>query len=368
MSLPPFELVNWFSAAEGRFDLSLGHTDCEPLSVDDLLDTPDLARFAEVRLGYQPFAGTAELRSAVAAQYDEIGPENVLICNGSSEPIYTFMRAVLGPDDEVIVPQPLFHTLHAIARAVGCRIVEWKPTDEYDCRFDVGSLRELCTGRTRLIVVNFPHNPSGRLITESQLKEIAELAESVGALLFSDEAFRLLELPPHEALPAACDVSECAVSITGLSKPHGLGGLRIGWLATRRQDVLEQVRQYRFYTTETTGMPSQWLACRALARQESILATNRARIARNLKLLQQMVAGRAGVLELTAPEAGTMAVVRQRTGLSGTAFCERLLERERLFLIPGRLVGLPDDALRLGLGRADFPESIDRLDEFLRQN
>jgi aspartate/methionine/tyrosine aminotransferase len=367
MSLPPFDLVNWFSAAEGRFDLSLGHSDCEPLSINDIVDTADLTRFAEAQLGYQPFSGMPELRAAIAEQYTNIRPEHVLVCNGSSEPIYTFMRAVLGPQDEVIVPQPLFHTLHTIARAIGCRIVEWRATDEYECRFDVNRLKELCTGRTRLIVINFPHNPSGRLISREQLQEIVALAESSNALLFSDEVFRLLELPPHKTLPAACDLSESAVSISGLSKPHGLGGLRIGWIATRRQDVLDCVKRYRFYTTEMTGMPPQWLACRALAQQQSIVSANRARIADNLNLLQQLAARRANVLQLTVPEAGTMAIARQRTGLSGTSFCERLLEDQRLLVIPGRLVGLPDDALRIGLGRADFPQAIERLDEYLQQ-
>lgn len=367
MSLPPFELVDCFSAAEGRFDLSLSHTDCEPLAVGDLLDEPDLAQFADARLGYQPFAGMTELREAVADQYETIGPDDVLVCNGSSEPIYTFMRALLTAGDEVVVPRPLFHTLHTIARSIGCHISEWRPPNDYECRFDVDALRDVCTERTKLIVINFPHNPTGQLITADELREIAEIASSSNAVLLADEAFRLLELPPHRTLPAACDVYENAVSLTGLSKPHGLGGLRLGWLATRNRNVIDRVKRYRFYTTEMTNMPSQWLACRALQRQTAILSGNRSRITANLQLLRNLVDRHAEVLQLFPPKAGTMAIVRQQTGLSGTIFCERLLDAHRLFLIPGRPVGLPDDTLRIGLGRADFAKAVERLDDFLKK-
>ncbi len=92
MRLPPFQLVNWFSSAEGRFDLSLSHSDCEPLSVSDLLDEEELAAFADFSLGYGTFAGLDELRTLVARQYKTIEPDDVLAFSGASEAIYTFMR------------------------------------------------------------------------------------------------------------------------------------------------------------------------------------------------------------------------------------------------------------------------------------
>ena len=367
MSLPPFPLVDWFAAAEGQFDLSLSHTDCEPLSVRDILTVEDLERFAEESLGYQPFAGMAQLRETIARQYETVTANDIVVCNGASEPIYTFMRSMLSAGDEVIVQAPLFHTLHTIARAIGCHVTEWRPADPERFTFEVETLRGLCRRQTRLIVINFPHNPSGQLISSDQLHEIAAIAGSVNAVLFSDEAFRLLELPPHDTLPAACDVYENAVTTAALSKPYGLGGLRLGWLASRNPEIVENVKRYRFYTTENTNLPSQFLAERALAKADRILEVNRQRIAGNLARLADFVKRHEARLSLQPPKGGTMAVVRQRTGLTSTEFCKQLLEDQKLFLVPGPMVGLPNDALRVGLGRDSFSEALERCEDFLRQ-
>lgn len=367
MRLPQFPLVDWFAAAEGRFDLSLSHTDCEPLSVSDLLDEPALGELAGFRLGYGTFSGLEELRNIIARQYETIRGDDVLIFGGASEAIYTFMRTMLNPGDEVVVQWPLFHTLHSIARSMDCRVTEWRPTDELNCSFDVSHLPDLCKADTRLIVVNFPHNPSGQMVTEAEFSSIVETARGADAYLFSDENFRLLELGSTPTLPAACDLYEKAVSISSVSKTHGLGGLRIGWMATRCREVIDSAKEYRFYTTEMTNTPCQLLAGRALERSGVILRENRSRIAANLDRLRAFTAGHHDTLGLHAPRAGTMALVEQKTPLSSVEFCNRLLDEERVFLVPGETVGLSDRLLRVGLGREDVARALDRLGNFLRR-
>lgn len=365
MRLPRFPLVDWFAAAEGRFDLSLSHSDCEPLHVRDLLDENEFAKLARFRLGYGVFAGLQELREAVARQYATIGPDNVLIFGGASEAIYTFMRTMLNPNDEVVAPFPAFHTLHAIARSMDCRVAEWRPADELTCAFDVSALHDLCTARTRAIVLNFPHNPSGRMIAGDELNAIVETARKSNAFLFSDENFRLLEIGSTSTLPAACDLYEKAVSISSVSKTHGLGGLRIGWLATRCREIINAAKQYRFYTTESTNTPCQLLAGRALERGDEILARNRIRIAENLDRLHSFTQRHSDALVLHPPDAGTMALVEQKTPLVSTELCERLLDEERVFLVPGAALGMSDRLLRVGIGRDDVGEALNRFDSFL---
>lgn len=365
MRLPPFQLVNWFSAAEGRFDLSLSHSDCEPLSVSDLLDDEELAAFANFRLGYGAFAGLDELRNLVARQYETIEADDVLIFGGASEAIYTFMQATLKAGDEVVVQSPLFNTLHGIARSIGCRVTEWRPTDEMTCSFDTLALPDLCNERTKVLVFNFPHNPTGQMISADNLRSIIDTARLSDAFVFSDEQFRLLEMPSTSTLPAACDLYEKAVSVTGVSKTHGLGGLRIGWLATRCRDVISAARKYRYYTTEMTNTPCQHLAIRALERGNELLQRNRSRIGANVERLRSFVSQHHDKLVLHAPKAGTMTVVEQRTRLTSTELCERLLNEEKVFLIPGGVMGMSDRLLRFGLGRDDFAQGLERLGEFL---
>lgn len=311
--------------------------------------------------------GLNELRHAVARQYETIQADDALIFSGASEAIYTFMRAMLTPGDEVVVQSPLFNSLHAIARSIGCRVTEWRPTDERACSFDVSALAGLCNERTKLIVLNFPHNPSGQMISEEDLRMIVETAHRIEAFVFSDEQFRLLEMPSTPALPAACDVYEKAVSVAGVSKTHGLGGLRIGWLATRCREVIEAAQQYRFYTTEMTNTPCQYLASRALERGGDILQRNRSRIAANVERLRSFTEQHHDNFVLHSPKAGTMAVVEQRTPLTSVELCERLLNDERVFLVPGGVMGMSDRLLRFGLGRDDLVQGLERFGSFLQR-
>lgn len=359
--------MDWFAGAEGRFDVSLSHSDCEPLACSDFLEERELKEFGGFRLGYGPFAGLEELRTRVASQYQTIEPEDVLIFSGASEAIYTFMRTMLKPGEEVIVQSPMFQSLHAIARSIGCQLTEWKPANELACSFDASTLSKLWSKRTRLLVFNFPHNPSGQMISESDLRSIVEMARTSKAFLFSDEQFRLLELPPASPLPAACDLYENAVSISSVSKTYGLGGLRIGWMATRSREAIAAAKEYRFYTTEMTNTPCQMLAARALENGIDILNRNRFRIHSNLEQLHSFVKQHADTLLLHPPQAGTMALIEQMTPLTGTEYCARLLEEERIFLVPGGVMGLSDRLLRIGLGREDFGDGLGRLGNFLRK-
>ncbi len=365
MKLPRFELDHWFAVAEGRFDLSLSHSACEIQRVGDFLDDDELKAFAELPLGYGPFDGLPELQEVVAGQYETIKAANVLTFNGPSEAIYTFMQATLDPGDQIVVQSPLFHTLHAIARQIGCQVKEWRPMDELSCEFDVDDLDAICDPSTKAIIINFPHNPTGQMISEADLRRVVDIARANDSILFSDEVFRLLELPIYRTLPAVCDLYDKGVSISGMSKPYGLGGLRIGWMATKCGEVLQSVKEYRYYTAEMTNTPCQWLACRALERGKGLLARNIMMISANLKRLGDFVDRHGDILRLYYPKAGTMAVVEQRTGMTSTELCERVLDEERVFLVPGKPLGMSDRLLRLGLGRSDFEAGLERFDRFL---
>jgi aspartate/methionine/tyrosine aminotransferase len=367
MTLPLFDLNEWFARAAGRFDLSLSHSACQSQTVADFLHDGDWKSFANVTLNYGAFEGLAELRQVIADQYESVEPSHVMTFNGPSEAIYTFMRALLKPDDTVVAQSPLFQTLHSIARHSGCNVKEWRPADELSCLFDVSDLAAICDESTKLIVINFPHNPTGQTISEFELRRIVGIAQAVDAMLFSDEVFRLLELAPYQTLPAACDLYEKAVSVAGLSKPFGLAGLRIGWIVTKCDEIRSAAKRYRYNTVGVTNTPCQWLACRALRRKDEVLARNRAMISANLDRLEAFVETHNETLKLFRPKAGTMAVVEQRTKLTSTELCERILDEERLFLIPGKPLGMPDRVLRFGLGMSDFPLGLERFDRFLKR-
>ncbi len=364
MTIPRFELEHWFATAGGSCDISISSSDCESFAVGDVMSVEDLRALANTRLSYGQSGGLPELREAIAAQYKSVNPDDVLVTHGPIESIYTLMRATLESGDQVIVQSPLYFPLHAIAREIGCQLEEWTACDA-SFRFDVKRLASLCDETTKAIVINFPHNPTGAMITENDLCQIARIAEASNAMLISDEVFRLLEYDETHRLPATCDLYERAISVAGLSKIAGAGGLRIGWLVSRDHGVIENAHQYSYYTTTVTNTPCQVIALRAMNHLPQIVERNRELIAANLSRLVEFVSAHPDTFSLVRPQAGTMAVVQQCTGISSLKLCEEILHRSRLLVVPGEFVGLPDGFLRLGLGKADFAEGLSRLEQFV---
>jgi aspartate/methionine/tyrosine aminotransferase len=367
MRIPTFTLENWFVAADGRYDCSLSSSDCEPLSVADLLHADEVDEFRRVSLAYGDPSGDVRLRQAIASQYQSVTPEGVHVCT-PMEAIYLFMRSVVRPGDQLVAQSPLFQPLYEVAAHIGAQLSWWRPDNEQTCEHAVDDLRRLVNKRTRLIVINFPHNPTGQVISSRELHEIVEVARRVGATILSDEIFRLLERPPCETLPAICDLYERGVSLSGLSKVQGLGGLRIGWLATRMTEMLRDVEQNHFYTSGPPNTLCQWLAVKALNKTQAIAARNRRLIADNLTRLRDFAEQFGnGVLTLTEPLASTMLVAEQHTDLTSEQLCQRLLEEERVFLVPGTMVGMGNQHLRFGLGRKDFSVGVQRLRAMLER-
>src|SRR5690606_20431206 len=135
----------------------------------------------------------------------------------------------------------------------------------------------------RLIVINFPHNPTGYLPSRQELEAIVAVAERCGAYLFSDEMYRLLELDPARRLPPVCDLYSKGISLSGLSKSYALPGLRLGWLAAQETQFIERCMAFKDYTTICSSAPSEILGLMALRAADTILERNLSLIRRNLQ-------------------------------------------------------------------------------------
>ncbi len=192
-----------------------------------------------------------------------------------------------------------------------------------------------------------------------------ETVARVGAWLFSDEMYRLLEPAPEWRLPAAVDLYERAVSLAGMSKAFGLAGLRIGWVAARDRALLERIKSLKDYTTICSSAPSELLALMALRSGESILAANVARIERNIRAAAVFFDRHRDVFGWVPPQAGTVCFPHLLAASGAEAFCARLLEQTGALLLPSTVYGYGDSHFRLGLGREDFGAGLAVLDDYL---
>lgn len=366
MELSPFKLERYFARYEFNVEYLLCSSDCETTSVQELLALePGAAeRLQRLRLGYTESAGSPELRQEIAAMYTTIEPEQVLVFSGAEEAIYVFMQAHLKPGDHVVVHWPCYQSLYAIAQAAGCQVSPWVAREEQGWNLDLDELDDLLRPNTRAIILNTPHNPTGYLMAAEDFAALNRLAQARGVVLFSDEVYRESEYDVQARLPAACDVSEGAISLGVLSKTYGLPGLRIGWIATHDAGLYQQLAVHKDYTTICNSAPSELLAEVALRHRDGLARRNVARIQRNLSLLEAFLARHQELMSWQPPKAGPIAFPRLLQG-EVEDFCDQLVREASVLLLPGSIYDDAGNHFRLGFGRENMPAALERFEEWI---
>ncbi|MHB0858722.1 MAG: aminotransferase class I/II-fold pyridoxal phosphate-dependent enzyme [Anaerolineae bacterium] len=364
-----FGLERYFATYEFRAPYVLSASDCEPLSLADVLsmaDAESLCLWQDLRLGYTESQGHPLLRHEIARTYGQVEPDDVLVV-APEEGILIAMWAMLNPGDHVIAVCPAYQSLYEIARSLGCRVTCWVPDEEAGWRFRLEELEAQIGPDTRLIVINFPHNPTGAMIGQEQLDALLHMAVRKGIRVFSDEMYRLLEYDGSDRLVAAVDRSTTAVSLSGMSKAYALAGLRLGWLITRDRALMQRMVRLKDYTTICASAPSEVLALMALRDGGRIIHRNLGIIHENLALFESFLAAHGGLLHWHKPRAGTVGFARLLGAEAVERFCERVREEAGVLLAPGGLFNWHGNHLRIGLGRTNMSEALTRLDEFLAQ-
>jgi aspartate/methionine/tyrosine aminotransferase len=364
----PFRIERYFARHEFTARHLLSSSDCEALSLRELLalaDERERTAFEELRLGYTESPGHPELRARIAALYPGLAADDVLVAM-PEEAIYLLGRTQLGPGDRMIVTFPAYQSLYEVASASGAEIVQWKPDEsERGFWFDPERLAALAQGGARVIAANFPHNPTGALPTPLEWQAIVAVAERAGALLVSDEMYRGLENDVSERLTSGAVACARGVTIGGLSKGYGLPGLRVGWLATRDRGVLAAAQTYKDYTTICGSAPSEQLAIVALGNAEKLLARCRGIVAANRPRLEEFLARHSDRFGWRPPRtAGPIAFVRYLPG-DATAFCERLVAEAGVMLLPSSIFEWGDGHVRFGFGRTSLDDALGALEEAL---
>ncbi len=368
MHIQPFKLERYFAEYEFSVKYLLSASDCESLSLSELLALASLesrALWDGLSLGYTESPGHPLLRAAIAAQYSQLDAGQVLVA-APEEAIFIAMQTLLSPGDQVIAIAPAYQSLSEIARAAGCQVTPWTlRASAGRWELDLPALERSFTPRTRLLVVNFPHNPTGLLPSRAEFEALVELARRHNCYLFSDEMYRLLEHDPAARLPAACDLYEKAVSLGGLSKTFALPGLRIGWLACADRSLLARCQAFKDYTTICSSAPSEILALIALQNSAAIVQRSLEIVRANAALAAEFCRRRPAQFEWFAPQAGSIAFPRWLGAGTLEQFCQGVLESRGVMVVPGSLFDYPGGHFRVGLGRKNFPAALQQVEEYL---
>ena len=365
--MEPFKLERYFAKYEFKAKYMASSSDAEAMTLSDLLKFDDAIReeLPSVWLGYSEATGLPELRAEISKTYTTISPEQVLTHLGAEEPILNFYQSCFSPSDHVIVHSPCYQSFYSIPRAIGCEVSHWKTHFESAWSLDIDALAQMIQPNTRAVMINSPHNPTGFHITAQDQEKMIQLLRSKGILLFSDEVYREIELDPRDRLPAACDLYENAISLGVLSKAYGLPGLRLGWIATRNQEVLAKMTAQKDYTTICNPVLSEKLGIIAVRNREAIIARNRTIVLTNWALCQGFFKRHADKFEVITPRGGTMIFPRAKPGFNLQKFMATLLDQKGVMIVGGEHFDMPTEYFRLGLGRKNFPEVLTLMEEHL---
>jgi aspartate/methionine/tyrosine aminotransferase len=370
--LPDFRLEVYLGKWEFAARHHLTASDAQTLSVAEVLGPEGLEELAALPLGYTPTWGSDALREAIAATYDAVDPDDVLVFAGAEEAMFWAMQELVGPGGHAVVTVPNYQSMESVTLATGAAVSGLLLRPEDGWALDLDALHALLRPETRLVAVNFPNNPTGALPDPDTWAALVALCEERGIRLFSDEVYRGLESEGTQPLPQAADRSPTALSMGVMSKAYGLPGLRIGWLACRDRAVLERLETRKHYTTICNAGPSELIATYALRRGEQITARNRALIARNLPVFDAFFAAHADLFAWERPQAGCVCFPRYRGADGVEAFCHDLVEQAGVVLLPASIYAselgdVPADRFRIGVGRADPEPALEAFDAFLAQ-
>jgi aspartate/methionine/tyrosine aminotransferase len=367
MPINPFKLERYFAKYEFSVKYLLSSSDCESLTMAELLEmaSPESRElWNTLKLSYTESPGHPLLREEVARLYTGISPENVLIAV-PEEAIYIAMQTLLAPGDHVIVLSPAYQSLSEIAVSLGCQVTPWRlePASE-GWKLDLAQLEQALTTQTRLLVLNFPNNPTGYLPSRQEFDAILEVARQHHLTVFSDEMYRRLEADPARRLPSVAEVYENGVALSGLSKSFALPGLRLGWLTTQNRAWIENWLAFKDYTTICNSAPGEILGIIALQNTDRIVQRNLEIIGRNLTLAREFCGKHSDKIAWISPNAGSIAFPRWLGPGPVEQFCQEVLAEQGVMIVPGSLFDFPDGHFRLGLGRKNFGEALEHLDEY----
>lgn len=375
-----FGLEVFFSDWEFTAKHHMTASDLESMSVADVLklnedeDTPDLG---DLWLGYTETWGAPDLRDEIAQTYDTMQPYNILCLAGAGEGLYMVARVLLTAGDHVIVPTPNYQSAETVPLSV-CTVtgvpMRIDPNAKAGWRIDLDDIQAAIQPNTKLLSLNFPHNPTGMLMPRADLDELIELCRKHGIYILSDEVYRGVELDPVDRMPQIADVYERGLSLNVMSKAYGLPGLRIGWLATPDSELLLRLERYKHYLSICNSAPSERLALIALKARETILTRNHAILSENAVLLETLFDDFPGLVDWTRPLGGCVAFPKYIGPGDGETFCRSLIEQSGVLLLPSSVYfsevsDTPQNHFRIGFGRdAVFKEGLLAMRHHFQEN
>jgi len=299
-------------------------------------------------LCYGDHLGDPFLREAIAAPGTGLAAGDVTVTPGAAAALFCIATAILSPGDHAVVVRTNYATNLETPRAINADvdIVDLRYEDRW--ALDIDKLQSrVQPGRTKMISVTCPHNPTGAMLEAADLQRLADIAESSGAVLLVDETYR--DLTHAERLPMAAALSSRAISVASMSKAYGLPGLRIGWAVTTNPGLREMILAAKEQMVICGATIDEHIAGRVLAQRDQILPPILQEVRERLAVVQAWLDAQ-NIFEWVPPQGGVVGLVRFRpeVAVDTSAFYQRLLADYGTYVGAGHWFEVSDRYFRLG--------------------
>lgn len=360
----PFILEREMSIWENQVAYNLSESGVHPLTIRELVQDPEILEdLLTTELTYPQTNGTIELRERIAGLYEGASSQNVLVTTGAAQANFATILTHLQAGDEIVVMLPNYMQIWGIAMNFGLNVKTFSLKEELGWAIEAENFERTVSERTKLIAICNPNNPTGHILSETEMDLIIRTADRVGAWILADEVYAGAEREIEQITPSFWNRYERVFAIGSLSKAYGLPGLRLGWVVTTPQKA-DEIWSRQDYITISTTMLANKLAAYALSAdvRPRIISRTRKMIREGYQNFELWRSKHPDLFDLVPPQAAAVAFVRYMREINSSELVNRLREEKQTYIVPGDHFGI-DYHLRIsyGLPKDYLNEGLDRL-------
>ena len=352
MKIDNFKVEEWFNLYEKSALYDLADTCVESLSIKELLEiakTPksDLDNLFSKKLNYGDIHGSARLKNAIAALYQNQSSENITVTHGAIGANQLVIQTIIEPQDKVISVIPTYQQHYSIPKSLGANVEIYRLSEKNNWLVDIDEFEKIVSNNTKLICINTPNNPTGAVIPDDMMQEIVKIAMKSNAYILCDEVYRGLNHDGNPFSTSVADIYEKGISTSSMSKTFSLAGLRMGWICANSQ-IIKKINSHREYNTISMGILDDYFASIALENKDVITKRNINKILTGKKILLNHIKNDPN-LSIIEPHGGTTAFVKYNLAISSYELCKKLQQNTGVMLLPGQTMEY-DRYVRIGYG------------------
>ena len=370
MKIDDFVLENWLNPAcdSEKNKIYLGGSCVSPMTVEEMFEVTgqDLNEFLEdfrkMDLGYPRFEGTPRTKKALAKLYKTVSPDDIILVHGGTGANNTVVFSLLEPEkDNIISIMPNYQQFHSIPKSIGVEVRDVDLKAEAGYKLNLDDVRKAVDKNTKAIMFTNPNNPTGSLLSLDEMKELIQIAESVGAWIVCDEMYRGLA---DEYMPSFADMFEKAIVTCSSSKIYSMAGTRVGWIVCKDADMRKNIFNHRSYDAICGGVFDEWIFAIALENVDKIFERSRKIVNSNKAIIDKWLDGHK-YLKQYAKAYGTTYLIHYNLDIDAEKFCDELLDRKNVLVCHGDCFYIPH-SFRMSLSHGDhLEEGLKLIDEFI---